>query len=189
MKTFRDPQLAGRWAPRAVAVIGKFDAVHRGHQHLIGLAKARAQEIGARTMVVTFDPHPRQFFEPRTFRPMLRLKEKLHLLAGLGVDGVVLLAFDRRLARQTPGNFARGILAGDLNPSEIFVGRDFCFGRNRSGDIETLHSLGQELGFTVNGAEPVCLGGRKIDSATIAKLLETGQTAEAEYLLGRPLKR
>ena len=187
MKIFRSAFEAGRWAPASVVSIGKFEGMHRGHRKTIALALRRARALATRCLVLTFDPYPQQVLGDRPYTPMVGLPEKLRLLESLGVDGVVLLPFSRSLACQAPEAFAKDVLAEQLRPMEIYVGADFCFGRDRSGRVETLESLGPELGFSVKAVKLVSEGGEKVSTSRIRKLLDEGKRKQAEALLGRSL--
>ena len=184
MKLFRSAHAAGRWAPSSVALIGKFDGLHAGHQKIIQMAVARAKALATRCLLVTFDPSPDEFVH-HGFRPLVPLERRLELMAGLGIDAAVLLPFDARLSCQAPEAFARDVLVRALRVVDVFAGSDFCFGKDRSGDVRTLACLGKEMGFLVHEVPLVRWKGRKVTEAVIRRLLEEGCRADAEHLLGR----
>lgn len=187
MKVFVNPYEAGRWAPGAVIAIGKFDGVHRGHRRLLLMAARRARDLATRSLVLTFDPLPQEFFGKK-FRPLIPLEERLRRIGELGLDGAVVLPFDKRLACQAPESFAERILGQALKAMEVLVGTDFCYGKDRSGDVATLAESGRRLGFSVSPVPLLRAGGRKIDSSHIRALLKNGRRAAAERRLGRPLR-
>lgn len=145
----------------------------------------RSRALSARSLVVTFDPHPRELLEPGRFRPLLPLKRKIELLEALGVDATLVLAFGERLACQAPEAFARKVLAASLRVREVYVGIDFCFGKGRSGNVGILTRLGRELGFRVRPVPLLEVGGEKVSSSRIRRLLDLRLFAEAGALLGR----
>lgn len=189
MEIFRSAFEAGRRFPGAVVAIGKFDALHRGHRTLIRLARSRARRLKAPCLVLTFDPSPEQFVRLFRYRPLLSLGEKLDRLRRLGVDGVVLLPFDSRLACLSPTAFARDVLARQLMAMSVFVGENFCFGQNRAGRVDDLSSLGKSLSFSVHPIPEVKAQGVKISAERIRDLLAQGRRGAAEKLLGRKLPR
>jgi riboflavin kinase/FMN adenylyltransferase len=157
---------------RRAAAIGTFDGVHLGHRRVIDAARA----AGLRTAVVTFDPHPRTVFGGRV-ELLVPLQRRIELLEAAGVDDVLVLRFDERLARLTPDEFAGQVLRA-AGIEVVTAGDGFRFGRGRSGDLDTLAGLG----FDVRHVPLV----ESISSSHIRKLLETGDVANAARLLGRP---
>lgn len=173
---------------RSVVTIGVFDGVHRGHQHLIDSVVARARELAAVAVVVTFDPHPMAVLQPaHAPRRLAPLGRRLGLLQELGVDGVLVLPFTRDLANQSAEDFAAEVLAGALHAVEVHVGENFRFGRKAAGDVDTLRQLGSELGFAVRA---VALAGdpsgeRQWSSSYVRAALEAGDVEHAAEVLGR----
>ena len=186
MIVFRDPYEAGRWAGGPVIAIGKFDAVHLGHKKMIEQAVSRARELSRRCLIVTFDPLPQQYFSPGS-EPLLPLDDRLKLLGELGADAVLLLPFNGALACAAPEAFARNILRDTLATASVFVGANFCFGKDRAGTLDTLRTLGQECGFEVHGVPLLVLEGEVVSTSAIRALLRSDRRADAERLLGRPL--
>lgn len=170
----------------AVAAIGNFDGVHLGHRALIKAAKAEAEARAKPLVVMTFEPHPRRFFVPKS--PAFRLdalETKARLLGELGVSVVLAMPFDAALAGQSPQDFVDHILAHDLGLSHVVVGYDFTFGKARAGDTAMLRELGGRhgIGVTVLAAQ----GDEEVYSSTrVRQALEAGDLAEANRILGRP---
>ncbi len=172
---------------RAVVAIGNFDGVHRGHIAVIAAARARAQASGVPAAVLTFEPHPRSFFQPQA--PLFRLTDeraKLRLLAATGIAGAIVLKFDAALAEPAPEDFINDILLHRLGISGAAVGFDFRFGRNRAGTPDLLIAEGKRRNFTVDVVPAVEIDGRRISSGLIREALAAGHLAEANALLGYP---
>jgi riboflavin kinase/FMN adenylyltransferase len=168
-----------------IVTVGAFDGVHRGHQVLIGAVVERAQRAGLPSVVITFHPHPAAVLAPeRAPRYLTTPGEKVALLEGLGVELVVLLPFDQKMAAMPARTFTQ-IVAGALHPRELWVGSDFALGREREGDIDCLRILGEELGFTLHTVGPVVDGDETISSSRIRALLREGRVVEVTPLLGR----
>ena len=184
MKIFKSAFEAGKWAPSSFLAIGKFDGLHLGHQKVIRLAVKRAQALKTRCLVATFDPLPQEYFGRDAFKPILSLAEKLKRIKAMGVDGVVLLPFTQRLACQAPEAFAQNVLSRQIKSMDIFVGADFCFGKDRAGRVMTLKALGPKLGFMVHAVPLVKWGGEKVNASQIRRLLSLGDKEQAEKLLG-----
>jgi len=184
VRIFRNMFEAGRSFPAAVVAIGKFDAIHRGHQRVIRLAVKKAKAFKTFCVVVTFDPSAEQYLRLYSYRPVLSVAKRIELMGKLGVDGIVLLPFDKKLACLSPKAFAKDVLALQLKPIAVYVGEDFCFGKDRAGKVETLQQLGPELGFLVYPVPLLFTGGEKISATRIRRLIERGRKSEAEELLG-----
>jgi riboflavin kinase/FMN adenylyltransferase len=168
-----------------VLTIGAFDGVHRGHQALVEAVIERAQATGRMAAVITFHPHPAVVLAPeRAPRSLTTPGDKVALLEGLGVDLVVLLPFDRKVAETSARDFME-MIARHLRLRELWVGNDFALGRNREGNVPRLRELGQELGYEVRVVEPVVDSSETISSSRIRALLHQGRVAEAAQLLGR----
>src|SRR5215469_9018880 len=172
---------------KAVVAIGNFDGVHRGHRAVIAAAQARARELAVPAAVLTFEPHPRSFFDPAT--PLFRLTDeraKLRLLAATGLAGTVVLKFDAALAEPAPEDFINDILLHRLGISGAAVGFDFRFGHKRAGTPDLLAAEGVRRKFTVDVVPAVEVAGRRISSGLVRKALVAGHVAEANALLGYP---
>lgn len=187
MKVFHSAFQLGHWAPGSVAAIGKFDGLHIGHQRVIRLAIQKAKTLGVKCFVVTFHPSPEGFFHPEAYKPLTEPEEMLSLLGQLGVDAVLFMPFNRRLACQAPDAFAKDVLVDALQVREIFVGADFCFGKDRAGRVADLEDFGHEWGFTVNAVPLLYANGAKISSSLIRRLIGEGRLKDAERYLGRKL--
>ncbi|WP_127901578.1 bifunctional riboflavin kinase/FAD synthetase [Solirhodobacter olei] len=169
----------------ASVAMGNFDGVHLGHQAVIGLARDRARALGAPLGVVTFEPHPREFFAPAAppFR-LMNAEARDHRMEKLGVERLYELPFTADLAAMSPRAFAEDVLARGLGISHVVVGSDFCFGKGRTGTAADLAALGQELGFTTTIAELVGDAGDEISSTAIREALSAGRPGDAARMLG-----
>ena len=177
---FTPPEVRG-----AAAAIGNFDGVHLGHQAVIGLAQDIARDLGAPAGVVTFDPHPREYFAPDA--PPFRLmnpEAKANRLEKLGLGVLFELAFDARLAALAPRAFAQEILKDGLGLSHAVVGADFRFGKGRAGTAADLEAFGAELGFGVTIAPLLETGGIEVSSTRIRTALAEGRPGDAADMLG-----
>ena len=171
--------------PASVAV-GNFDGVHLGHQALVAAAVARSRGSGGPAVVLTFDPHPARVLRPQAAPAALTtLAQKEELVAALGIDRLVVVPFDARLAALSPDAFAREVLQQALGARHVVVGESFRFGRGREGDPRRLETLGATLGFAVEVVPPVLEGGRPISSSRVREALARGDLGEARMLLGR----
>ncbi len=171
----------------AVLAMGNFDGVHRGHQAVIAVAIARARGLGQPAGVLTFEPHPRDFFNPG--EPLFRLTDeaaKLRLLAANGLDGTVVLTFDAALASLTAEDFVARILVGRFAVSGVVIGFNFHFGKNRTGSPDFLAAQGRKYGFAVDVVAPFELNGRPVSSGPIRDALAAARLDDAAALLGFP---
>ena len=172
---------------RAVVAIGNFDGVHRGHRAVINAAIARARAVRRPAAALTFEPHPRSFFQPDA--PSFRLSSdaaKLRLLAATGLDGAVELTFDAALAGLTAEQFVSEILVDRLAITGAAIGFNFYFGKERRGSPDFLEAQGASLGFSVDVVPPFQLGERRVSSGAVRDALAAGHVAEATELLGYP---
>jgi len=186
MRILRHGKLSEAERGAAIA-IGNFDGVHQGHRAVIAAAGRVAAAAGSPHAVLTFEPHPRHLFHPE--EPPFRLtpfRGKARLIAGLGVDLLLALRFDKRFAAQSAEAFARDLLVGALGAHHVVVGEDFVFGQGRRGTAAQLEALGQAQGFgvTIVGAVAAANGGR-CSSTSIREHLRAGRPGEAAALLGR----
>ncbi len=175
----------GDESPRFVATIGVFDGMHRGHRALIETVVRRAAEARRRCLVVTFDPHPVAVLSDPV-RPHLLTGRVLQLryLMELGVDRTWMLPFSRQLAAMEPGAFVEDLLLRHAAIAELWVGYDFRFGRNRSGDAVWLRGEGRRRGFSVHEFPAVMDGDQPFSSTRIRGALARGEISEAERMLG-----
>src|SRR5580692_10009871 len=172
----------------AVVAIGNFDGVHRGHRALIAEAKMQAQARRSPLAVLSFEPHPQEYFRPSPdcFR-LTPLRTKARLLADLGVDALFALTFDGDMARRSPQDFVETVLVESLGISGAVVGHDFEFGQKRAGNLATLAYMGEMEGFSVTAFDTVTASGdEKISSTLIRRMLKDARPEEAARLLGRP---
>jgi riboflavin kinase/FMN adenylyltransferase len=179
-------EVPGDFGPTIVS-IGNFDGVHRAHQHVLQRIVSRAKSASAKSAVVTFEPHPVRILRPDAALKLLTpTPEKLRLLAMTGVDAVLLLPFTRDLSLMSPHKFAHDVLKKHLHAKEVHEGYNFHFGHKASGNVETLASLGREMGFEVCSYPEMKLRGESVSSSHIRELLAKGRVSRARHLLGRP---
>lgn len=172
----------------AAVAIGAFDGVHRGHQAVIARARAAAERLGVPLAVVSFDPHPRRWFQPEAapFR-LMTTGQMARALAPLGVDRLYLLPFDAGMAAMSDEAFAREVLSDGLGIVHAAVGFDFTYGKGRTGSAEGLRRHGQSLGFDVSVVDRIDDGdGLKLSSSGVREALKAGDMARAAAILGRP---
>lgn len=169
-----------------VLSVGNFDGVHRAHQHVLSEIITRARQLGATSMVVTFDPHPVRILRPDAAPSLITpLAVKLRLLAQTGVDATVVLPFTRDLSLLSPRQFAEQILRDRLHAREVHEGFNFRFGHKAQGDAKLLQELGRELGFEVKIYPAMKVHGDQVSSSRIRELLQAGNVSRAHRLLGR----
>ncbi len=169
----------------AFIAIGNFDGVHRGHRAVTDATAARARTVKAPALALTFEPHPRMFFRPN--EPLFRLTPepaKLRLLAGVGLDGAVVMRFDAKLAEVSADAFVADILMKRLGIRGVVVGADFHFGKKRLGTPEFLKEQGARRGFEVQLVPQLLEGGRPLSSGLIRAALGEGRVRDATDLLG-----
>jgi riboflavin kinase/FMN adenylyltransferase len=166
--------------------IGNFDGVHRGHRAMLDRLVAKAREMKLASSVLTFEPHPREFFSPASAPARLsRLREKLELIAEAGVDRTHVLRFGARLAALSPERFVEDVLLRGLGVRWLLVGRDFRYGAKRAGDFAALQSAAQKQGFGLEAMNDVMEGGQRVSSSGVRAALAAGDLAGAAQLLGR----
>jgi riboflavin kinase / FMN adenylyltransferase len=185
---FHHPQIA-----RACALtIGNFDGVHRGHQAMLALLNNEARHRGVPSCVLTFEPHPRDFFAAVARKPELApariatLRDKLTELANCGVDQCVVLSFDARLSSQVPDVFIDSVLVRGLGAKYILVGDDFRFGAKRAGDYTMLDAAGALRGFDVARMNSYEVHKLRVSSSAVREALGKGDMTGVAALLGRP---
>jgi riboflavin kinase / FMN adenylyltransferase len=171
---------------RSVVTIGVFDGVHRGHQTIVGHAAELARALGLPVVVITFDPHPDEVVRPGSHPPLLcSPKRRVKLLAGLGVDAVMVLPFTLELSRMSPDDFVQSVLVERLHAARVVVGENFRYGHKARGDVTLLGELGDKYDFTAEGV-PLVANGQTISSTSVRELLTTGDVEGAATALGRP---
>jgi riboflavin kinase/FMN adenylyltransferase len=191
MKVFRGyhhPQLAAHCA----LTIGNFDGVHRGHQAMLALLKNEAQHRGVPSCVMSFEPHPRDYFAGVARKPELApariatLRDKLTELARCGIDQCVVLPFNAALASQPAEDFIQKVLLQGLGVKYVLVGDDFRFGAKRAGDYAMLDAAGDRLGFDVARMNSYEVRGLRVSSSAVRDALAEGRMDRVASLLGRP---
>ena len=169
----------------ASVAMGNFDGIHLGHQAVLDLARPNLPHTDAPLGIVTFEPHPRQFFAPTApaFR-LMNAESRANRLAKLGVQHLYELPFDKSLASLTPEAFARDVLAAGLGISHVVVGSDFRFGKGRAGTAADLQALGLQYGFRTTIATLVQIGDQDISSTAVRDALSQGYPRYAASMLG-----
>lgn len=181
---FRVVGHGGGWGPTAIA-LGNFDGVHLGHQMLIRAMRRGAQARNLAALVLTFEPHPRAFFHPQGVYATLQSQEaKTAHVAALGVDVLSYYPFDDRLARKTPAAFVDEVLLGEFHAKEIYVGYNFTFGHQGSGDTVWLQEYCAQKGIVVHVVEEIVCGDAAVSSSRIKAALAAGDVVLANRLLG-----
>lgn len=187
MKIVRHPSRGKLHRP--VVALGTFDGVHLGHKKVIEAAIRHAHRLNAHSAVITFDPHPQTVVAPeRGLRLLTTLSEREELLAGLGVDSVVVSVFTKKLQALTSAQYVERYLVKKLGVRHVFVGYDYKFGRARSGGVAALKKLGEKCSFGVTVIPAVKAGGKLVKSAVIRELLSRGEFAAARKMLGHPFR-
>lgn len=183
--------LARRGGLPCALTIGNFDGVHRGHQAMLALLTNEARHRGLPAVVLSFEPHPRDFFAARSGRPeaapprIATLRDKLAELARCGIDEVVVARFDARLAAMPAPAFITQVLLEGLRARYVLVGDDFRFGERRAGTYAMLDEAGGRLGFDVARMMSYEVHGLRVSSSAVREALAAGDLARAESLLGR----
>lgn len=169
-----------------MVAVGAFDGLHRGHQALLAQVRERAQTLGLRPIVVSFEPLPRAFFSPEPVPRLSSVREKLLGFDAAGMGQALILRFNRELTSMPAEDFVRRVLVERLGTREVWVGGDFRFGHKRGGDVALLESMGKQLGFSARVMPPVLLDGARVSATRVRMLLAAGEFAGAAPLLGRP---
>lgn len=188
MKVVRDIKDLPEALTGAAVAIGNFDGVHRGHRKVIAFAKARAEAVKTVTAVLTFEPHPRTFFDRDTApKRLTRVAEKLRLLRDAGVEIVYVLRFDAKLAELPAEQFIHHVLTETLKIKDVTTGDAFVFGKGRLGTPKLIKAGAEYSGkYSANAVEALADAGGAISSTRIRGLLSEGNVQEAAALLGRP---
>src|SRR5512146_1164740 len=163
-----------------VLSVGNFDGVHRAHQNVLAHNLRRAHELGATSMVVTFDPHPARILRPDVPKKLLTpLPIKLAILEQLGIEAVLVLSFTRDLSLMTPRQFAEEVLVARLHVKEIHEGSNFHFGHHAEGNVDALAEIGRQLGFHVQIYPQMHYRGEHVSSSRIRDLISAGEITRA----------
>jgi riboflavin kinase/FMN adenylyltransferase len=191
MKVFRGLPNDRARAPCALT-IGNFDGVHRGHQALLARVRSAATEMGLEAAVMTFEPHPREYFAHKMADPsraparIANLRDKLEALSDAGVDRVIVEHFNEHFAAMSPREFTERVLVQGLHVKWLMVGDDFCYGARRAGNVATLVEAGREYGFHVETLPTVRHGEERISSSAVRAALGQGDFDATRALLGHP---
>ena len=171
-----------------VLTIGTFDGVHAGHRAVINVLKRKAEEIGGKTALLTFHPHPRVILHPGNhgLKLLNSLEERMLLLEGTGLDFLILEEFSKELSRLTPLEYVKSLLAEGIKPSAVVIGDDHRFGRNREGDFSALKEMGKMFGFEVIALDPEYVDDIRVSSTKIRKAIYSGEVNHASTLLTEP---
>ena len=191
MKVFRGLPNDRARAPCALT-IGNFDGVHRGHQALLAHVRSASASLGLEAAVMTFEPHPREYFAQRSGdlskapARIANLRDKLGDLAKAGIDRVIVEHFNEHFAAVAPDDFIERVLVEGLHVKWLMVGDDFRFGARRAGDIQMLQDAGRRFGFHVETLPAVHHGAQRISSSAVRAALAEGDFARTSELLGHP---
>ncbi len=172
----------------SVVTIGVFDGVHIGHRKVINTAVSSAKKSGIRSVVITFDPHPKKVLAASAAVPsLISLKHRTRLIEELGADVLVIVKFTKAFAKTPPEKFVKNIIAGKLRAKEVCVGEDFYFGKAARSGIGILRKLSRRYNFKVTAIKTLKISGLAASSSAIRKLILKGSLGAAEKLLGRPV--
>jgi riboflavin kinase/FMN adenylyltransferase len=167
--------------------IGNFDGVHAAHRRILRRVKEVAVERGLKASALTFNPHPSKVVAPaRAPRLMTSPEQRCVLMREEGIEQVLILPFDRDVARLAPEQFVEQVLVKKLDVRAVVLGHDFCFGYKQSGNVRVLTELGRKYGFTTEEVKAVMVRGRLVSSTALRQLIEAGLVAQAARLLERP---
>jgi riboflavin kinase / FMN adenylyltransferase len=179
-------EIPADFGPSLVSV-GNFDGVHRAHVRVLNEIVARSRQRHARSVAVTFDPHPMRILRPDAGLKLLTPEpEKIRLLEETGIDAMVVIPFSRDLSLMSPREFVKLILCDRLHAVEVHEGYNFRFGHKAAGDVTLLTQLGAECGFEVITYPELRLRGESVSSTRIRQLIQAGDIRRARFLLGRP---
>ena len=183
---YPDDSRPDRWH-QPVLALGNFDGMHRGHLKIIERVRRAAEERGAAAIAMTFEPHPSKIVRPDKAPPLLMTnKQKVEALNRAGMHGVAIVRFTPELALWEPETFVRSVLVEWLHVAEVWVGANFLFGHDRSGNFTSLRTLGQRYGFRADKIDPVRYKDFVVSSTRIRRLVSEGRMDEAGALLGHP---
>jgi riboflavin kinase/FMN adenylyltransferase len=181
---FPEDARPARWS-HPVLALGNFDGLHRGHRKILDRMRRVATERGATSVIMTFDPHPPRVVRPDKAPRLLMTKaQKLEAIADAGVQGAAIVRFTPELSRWEPETFVRTVLVDWLHVSEVWVGANFLFGHDRSGNFSLLRVLGARYGFKAEKIDPVRYKDFVVSSTRIRRLVSEGRVDEAGALLG-----
>ena len=169
-----------------VLTLGNFDGLHLGHRKILQALSSRARELGLKSVVYTFDPHPLKVIAPEKSPPLIMtLEEKARLLEGFEIDYMVVADFTKKLAQKDPRDFVKEVLVKRLRAKEVIVGHDYAFGKGKRGTITHLRRLSEEFGFDVTVIDAYKLKGLVVSSSLVRDEIRRGRPGSAARLLGR----
>jgi riboflavin kinase/FMN adenylyltransferase len=187
MSLIRDIDKSRLCNRESVVTIGSFDGVHIGHQAILQQVIDKAKSLDSLAVAMTFEPQPQEYFAAETAPPrLMRLREKIEALLDFGMDLVVCLRFNDQLSSITATEFVQDILVHGVNTRHLIVGDDFRFGCDRKGDFDTLVTMGQDLGFSVQNTQTVEVESQRVSSTLVRQLLHKSDFDQVSKLLGRP---
>ncbi len=169
----------------SVVSIGSFDGVHRGHKAILDRIRSVSKSNNLRSLVATFDPHPREFLGYGKLKNLTTIAERKSILKEFGVDAFAVIPFNTALSLLEPDVFVRTVLVEKMGARAIVTGHDHRFGRDRKGDSALLRELGEQLGFSVLQCDPETIDEVVVSSSMIRGLIEAGQVRRAQRFLGR----
>jgi riboflavin kinase / FMN adenylyltransferase len=172
--------------PNTAVTLGTYDGVHLAHRQVINKVLSLAKDKNLRSFVVTFEPHPQEVLKNKTpdIRLLSSIDERLHLFEQAGVENVLVIKFTEEFSKNHPREFYEKFIVGRIGISDLVIGYDHLFGRNREGDFHTLLELGKEFGFNVHRVEEIDVEGKPVSSTRIREALASGRVEEAASLLG-----
>jgi riboflavin kinase / FMN adenylyltransferase len=186
MLVFQDPLRQTDLPRGCVATIGNFDGMHVGHQQIVRGVVDRARELGCPSAVITFHPHPLTVVAPdRVPKQILTLSQKEELLREMGVDAMLVVPFSHEFSRWTADRFVEAFLVRALDVKEVRIGRDFCFGAGRFGNLEMLTAAGARFHFDVLGIDDVKVRGIRVSSSIVRDAIARGAMHIVSMALGR----
>lgn len=165
--------------------LGTFDGIHVGHKKIIDTLRKKAEQNNGRSLVVTFDPHPRSVLSNNEIKILTTLREKKEILSQLGIQNFLIINFTKEFSQISADEFMKNYLVEKVGMKEIFIGYDHHFGKGRAGNKEVLESMGKNLGFEVTEIEPVKINDETVSSTSIRNSLEQGLISKANSFLGR----
>jgi riboflavin kinase/FMN adenylyltransferase len=181
---FPDDSRPAYWR-RPVVALGNFDGLHRGHLKILDRVRRQAREHGATPIVMTFHPHPPRVVRPDKAPPLLMtIDQKMEAMEREGIEGVAIVRFTPEMSRWEPEQFVRTVLVEWLHVTEVWVGGNFLFGRDRSGNFSLLRSLGARYGFRAEKIDPVRYKDFVVSSTRVRRLVAEGRVDEAGALMG-----
>lgn len=187
MLVLHDPTKETDLPKRCVATIGNFDGIHVGHQEIIRTVVARARALNVPAVLITFKPHPLSIVAPdRVPRQILTLSQKEEIVAALGIDALLVVPFTHEFSRWTYLRFVEEFLVRSLEVREVYIGRDFCFGAGREGNLAKLQELAARHGFVAEGVGEVRVRGVRVSSSLVRDAIAKGAMNVARSALGRP---